>query len=463
MSEVDECWNGWSVKSRYKELEDAGTNGGSCHGCYASRKSELQAAMQPYKLFENVVQKMMNAWCYVNKKTGSERSKYCDLFYYWLGNLILKTPNNDISVLKVAMETIYDKLQQWKKMDECMKWPKVKREEFYNLKRLHDFVQDFTNLDTKIGTTDETCLKEYKNYLEEVSPTYISTQSTCQGRWKQNDPYCTAWKEMWNTQGSLQGEKLNELSSKVRSKLQGSVTGETISQEQTELSNSAKGDTGPEVREDSNSSQMGAESAASGTAVRGPGGQGEFPSRAGPGLEDEYSDHGNTVSSLNGTTSPENNNTSTTIPTTPIISSVIPLVGLPTIAFLLYKYTSIFSPKNNSTNRGRRFDQQNLNTFMDSSTENSALQSTLDPTLYSTYDSTRSSSYNSTYDSTNFSGGNITDSATEHSGEYSTTVSGPESTYEYRDGNSTIYNRQPRKVRTNKNTQRRKNIGYHRM
>ncbi|CAA9990595.1 KIR-like protein [Plasmodium knowlesi strain H] len=459
MSEVDECWNGWSVKSRYKELEDAGTNGGSCHGCYASRKSELQAAMQPYKLFESVVQKMMNAWCYVNKKTGNDRSKYCDLFYYWLGNLILNTPNNDISVLKVAMETIYNKLQQWIKINECTEWPKVKKEEFDNLKRQYDFKEDYKSLDTKIETSSEPCLKEYKKYLEGVSATHISTQSTCQ-RWdKKNDPYCTTWNGMWNTQGSLQGEKLNELSSKVTSKLQGSVTGETTPQERTELSNSAEGDTSAEVREDSNSSQMGEESAASGTVVRGTEGQGESPFRPSPDLEDGYSDHGNTVSSLNGTTSPENNNTTTTIPTTTIISSVIPLVGLPTIAFLLYKYTSIFSPKNNSTNRGRRFDQPDLNTFMDSSTENSTLQST----LYSTYDSTRSSSYNSTYDSTNFSGGNITDSATEHSGEYSTTVSGPESTYEYRDGNSTIYNRQPRKVRTNKNTQRRKNIGYHRM
>ncbi|OTN64178.1 KIR protein [Plasmodium knowlesi] len=447
MSEVDKCWEKWSVKSRYKELEDAGTNGGSCHGCYASRKSELQAAMQEYRISDSEVQKMMNAWCYVNRKTENDRSKYCNLFYYWLGNLILNTPNNDISVLKVAMGTIYHKLQQWIKINECTEWPKVKKEEFYNLKRQYDFKEDYKSLDTKIETSSEPCLKEYKKYLEGVSATHISTQSTCQRRDKQRDPYCTAWNGMWNTQGSLQGEKLNELSSKVTSKLQGSVTGETTPQERTELSNSAEGDTSAEVREDSNSSQMGEESAASGTVVRGPGGQGEFLSRAGPDRGDGYSDHGNTVSSLNGTTSPENNNTTTTIPTTTIISSVIPL------------YTSIFSPKNNSTNRGRRFDQPDLNTFMDSSTENSTLQST----LYSTYDSTRSSSYNSTYDSTNFSGGNITDSATEHSGEYSTTVSGPESTYEYRDGNSTIYNRQPRKVRTKGNTQGRKNIGYHRM
>ncbi|ANQ09113.1 KIR protein [Plasmodium coatneyi] len=120
---------------------------------------------------------------------------------------------------------------------------------------------------------------------------------------------------------------------------------------------------------------------------------------------------------------------STTTPTAPIISSILGLLGIPTLGFYLYKY-NLLPPgiknffgggrsSNNFGNRKIRSVRRNFDTLTEYTTENA---STIGPTEYST----------------------------EHS------------TVESID-NSTIYNGPSRKERTNNTTDRRKNISYQNM
>ncbi|CAA9988517.1 KIR-like protein [Plasmodium knowlesi strain H] len=189
--EEKKCWWKESSKSRYEELEKAAQDNRTCSDCNATVKSVLGGALAEYGSLEKAVPNIMNAWCYLNKKTEDERSKYCDIFYYWLGSLILNTPNSRISIPNVVMETIYDKLQAWKNMDNCRRTiPKVTKDDFERLKALYHYTQDYNHLGDKINTVDGSCPKEYEGFLKEINRTYTDRGGRCTYRGFRKDEYC---------------------------------------------------------------------------------------------------------------------------------------------------------------------------------------------------------------------------------------------------------------------------------
>ncbi|ANQ07128.1 KIR-like protein [Plasmodium coatneyi] len=185
------CWWEGSSQSRYKELEKAAKDNNTCKGCKESRKSVLEAAVQDYKGVEKEVPNMMNAWCYVNTRDEKDKPIYCDLFYYWLGEILFREVKKDEFARREKMKTIYEKLQDWKKIDNCTRTlPKVTPEEFGRLKALYHYTQDYSQLENKINTEGDPCAEEYKKFLKEANDTYIERDDRCKRPNANTDEYC---------------------------------------------------------------------------------------------------------------------------------------------------------------------------------------------------------------------------------------------------------------------------------
>ncbi|ANQ06218.1 KIR-like protein [Plasmodium coatneyi] len=198
------CWWDGSSQSRYQELEKAAVDNGACKGCNRTKKSALEHAVQRYGNMEKEVGNMMNAWCYIHTKEERERSMYCDLFYYWLGEILFREVKNDASVRREAMEKIYEKLQGWKNIVNCTKaFPKVTEDEFKRLKALYHYTQDYSEVEKRIREENSACGEEYKKFLKEANDTYRDRDwnNRCKGPNNRGREYCTKIQEILRTAG----------------------------------------------------------------------------------------------------------------------------------------------------------------------------------------------------------------------------------------------------------------------
>ncbi|ANQ10628.1 KIR-like protein [Plasmodium coatneyi] len=526
---TENCWWDGSSKSRYKELQEAAEDNNTCNRCKVTRKSVLQAAVEDHKGVENAVEKMINAWCYVNTRE-QDKSMYCDLFYYWLGEILFGALGKSASVPEV-MSVIYTKLQIWLPIDSCTRTcPQVTKDEFDKLKKLHDYNQDYRNLDTRIGTASGTCLGEYEKYIRDTDEIYGRVSNDCIGSTDMERNLCTEWgRTTLRTQYEAMqngGNSLSKLKAEIQQRKNtiGVAASAkfplTLPQVQTIHGKPAESTEGNEYiiqkyyyrRKGRNVNHMSKKEEA-----RPTGEKGSAPERGEPGpggVAGELGALGHETTAEGGLKGPKvkgdvdvslpkvdidvpgpevSAEASTlvkqnpdsraeaeqlwggvTIPTVPIVSATLPTIaGIGAAALFLYKYTSIFFPKNNSTRRRKRFVRQDLNALMDYSTEystldstlysrsgptlysrsgptlysrlssrvgstlgstlsstlDSTLSSTLDSTLSSTLGSTAGSSFDSAYDSTNDSTYSSTNDSTNNSTYSSTNDSTNNSTY----------------------------------
>ncbi|ANQ05823.1 KIR-like protein [Plasmodium coatneyi] len=194
---MENCWWDGSSKSRYKELQEKALNNNECKGCSVTRKSALQAAVERYPSVEKEVPKIMNAWCYIHTKEQEDKPMYCDLFYYWLGEILFRELKSDASVRREVMKNIYEKLQIWKNIDNCTKtFPNVTPEEFGRLRALYYYTQDYSQMKEKISTARDACAEEYRTFLKEVHDTYTDKEGKCKRPNNHRNEYCTKIEEI---------------------------------------------------------------------------------------------------------------------------------------------------------------------------------------------------------------------------------------------------------------------------
>ncbi|ANQ09669.1 KIR-like protein [Plasmodium coatneyi] len=404
---TENCWWEGSSQSRYKELKEKALNNNECKGCSVTRKSALEAAVQKYPSVEKEVPKIMNAWCYVHTAGQGDKSTYCNLFYYWLGEILFRELKSDASVRREVMKNIYEKLQIWKNIDNCTKtFPNVTPEEFGRLRALYYYTQDYNELERRIRTEGEPCGEEYRNFLKEANDTYRDRDwnNRCKGPNNRGSEYCTKIQEILrNADRTLKdpSEILSELKGRLtplESEKLKDATVETSSDQGKEETNTRRNSTSSTTKtapEGTTSEGTTSEGTTSeGTTPSAPEPEGikpaetatpapveKFPAKA---PESSLNGRGDSSSHHNGAkppflepevqttqlavtetwTSEQSSNTAVdlsidvtegiTIPTTPILFATWVVTVFISIALLLCKYTSLFRGKKKKSPKSKR-------------------------------------------------------------------------------------------------------------
>ncbi|CAA9989471.1 KIR protein [Plasmodium knowlesi strain H] len=274
----------------------------------------LQEALREREKNVDTSSKILGAWCFVHKgltKNVPSHEDRCGFFYYWLGDQ-LKTESDKDGQFESLMQSVYNTFGKFRFNDQCTNpYPKTNVDIFTKGKELFDYYYNYTSLQ-KRGPNNRKCpcKGEYDKHQKAVLETYRGVSTNCPGGWITTS-YCTEFMagktSQWNPRPLLD-----------QSKCTAEGSAESLGPE------SRPGPDGPKVD------------------IEGPDVDGEVPEMS-INLEGDQND-GSSPSS------------------TVVIPSALAAVGLPTLAFFLYKYTdvfdgikkSLFGGLNNTGRRNRR-------------------------------------------------------------------------------------------------------------
>ncbi|ANQ07953.1 KIR protein [Plasmodium coatneyi] len=131
------------VKSKLKQYEELSGGSGGCGNDSGNILQSVKSTLQSNIGVDNNAEKILGAWCYTyEKKNGSNPiNEYCDYLYYWIGDTLL---NGSLSVrnLKDLMSDLFPKLNSWKSIKGCDKIETTADEsEFNRRKQVFEYLQ----------------------------------------------------------------------------------------------------------------------------------------------------------------------------------------------------------------------------------------------------------------------------------------------------------------------------------
>ncbi|GAB65495.1 hypothetical protein PCYB_062270 [Plasmodium cynomolgi strain B] len=114
---------------------------GGCNDKYNQIIGELQEELKKHGNIQAKANNILNAWIYTSNKGNYVRGTFCNLFYYWLGDLISK--NIDVStpsLFSQTMQTIYGILGKCNNKQAChIKYKDIDTATFRRMKELFDY------------------------------------------------------------------------------------------------------------------------------------------------------------------------------------------------------------------------------------------------------------------------------------------------------------------------------------
>ncbi|GAB65494.1 hypothetical protein PCYB_062260 [Plasmodium cynomolgi strain B] len=114
---------------------------GSCNGKYEQILGELKDELKNHAKSKAMVNNILNAWIYISNKKNYVQGTFCELFYYWLGDLISKDVNTSTSSsFSKTMQNVYGILKNCSNIDKCKnKYPGIDTGNFERMKELYDY------------------------------------------------------------------------------------------------------------------------------------------------------------------------------------------------------------------------------------------------------------------------------------------------------------------------------------
>ncbi|CAA9987822.1 KIR protein [Plasmodium knowlesi strain H] len=177
----------------YEELNKAKDT----HSDVAIRDAERSSLSSPLG-GEDKVLSVLAAWKYVaQKKKGEgnnqEFGKYCNFFYYWLGD---KIPSSVDAIFTFAntMGTVYGVLMKSGIENGC---PiintsyNITREIFTKRKKVFDYYEDYQTIFDQLPGGQNWCGTDYKEYMETLSEVYQDAIANCGN--DSSDPCCAKY------------------------------------------------------------------------------------------------------------------------------------------------------------------------------------------------------------------------------------------------------------------------------
>ncbi|GAB69483.1 hypothetical protein PCYB_002320 [Plasmodium cynomolgi strain B] len=191
----------------YNELKGAPWSGG-CDNIYHEIIKALQDAGWTHKDHQAKVNKILNAWLYI--RTKSVQSLYCDLFYYWLGDLISKDESTSSSFSQ-TMQQIYGILKRCNNTPVCnIKYPDIDTANFERMKELYDYKYYYGDKCRQRGKSVPNCPNGSAECTQRASNAYTYLLNECpKGNNWQNE-YCNQFRIMFNSYGADEERGLGE-------------------------------------------------------------------------------------------------------------------------------------------------------------------------------------------------------------------------------------------------------------
>ncbi|ANQ05957.1 KIR protein [Plasmodium coatneyi] len=405
-------------KTEFYDIFDAASGYNYCpNGVEPTGKVEqLRSKLNDYTGLKDQERCITKAYCYacsMKKKQPSDHGKThlegasCRFFYYWMGN---KYPRPlDEEVFSDLMDDIYRTLGALFHNEECVfQYRFVNKTTFEPMKKIYEHYHDCNYvkqyLEQHLQERDQQPDAEWADYVDKVTKACTAVEAQCNGGTTNNESYCDEYNSTYKAY--CDGVSQTSLTcSKVKEREPGSDAEAPAEQESKQAMVGAPGPhTATPLVSDGLQSSDGTDSLQGSL-------EGSPISVKLPHMETLLGDGGQLPISRPGSregggSQPSHTTTSTDGSGAAVGGGVVPgvscaglaLVGLPTIMFLLYKYTSAFSSikdffrgggggnstnnrngrgsNSNSRNRGKRSIKHEVDTLTDTSTGRSTIDST---------------------------------------------------------------------------------------
>ncbi|KMZ83364.1 hypothetical protein PVBG_06209 [Plasmodium vivax Brazil I] len=159
----------------YSNFED-GDKGCEEDYFYSVIKDDLDRGYYKHYGLSKISHNIVRALCYIYKRKINHQNNFdkdrCSYLYYWLGDKIYSRVH-DKKIFSVIIKMIYGEFYSTDFRNTCNPlYDDIDKDTFNAYKLLHDYSNDYGNIeiDTSHGYT--TCDKDYKEFIEKYINTY---------------------------------------------------------------------------------------------------------------------------------------------------------------------------------------------------------------------------------------------------------------------------------------------------
>ncbi|GAB64811.1 KIR-like CYIR protein [Plasmodium cynomolgi strain B] len=169
---------------------------------YRKVEGKLNEVLKECRNFQNVAKRITSVWYNTKmepKKFGTWKYN-CPLFYYWLGNEVsgIITENGKFGdTLKGVYSTMMEKGIGKNCEKQC---PNVSKEEFQELKILHDYTLEYSGTSNMKKNDRRVCGNNCENHLRKINETYGKVLEDC--KIENERDYCKEFRRL-RTTGSV--------------------------------------------------------------------------------------------------------------------------------------------------------------------------------------------------------------------------------------------------------------------
>ncbi|CAA9987237.1 KIR-like protein [Plasmodium knowlesi strain H] len=178
----------------YKMFENGLT---TCEGDSWPTQTKVTLGENPnLKEYENQI---VRALCYIkNMRRGqlTNNNKFCDFFYFWVGNIFWKKFKGNTTSFKEAMEKVKGAMSHGGTDHGCSFRFKTEGMTFFpHWKRVYDYLTDRTLIGETLGSGDHPCTETYHIYLQAIRSAYRTVRAQCIQSGN-NDTFCEEMKKV---------------------------------------------------------------------------------------------------------------------------------------------------------------------------------------------------------------------------------------------------------------------------
>ncbi|ANQ09048.1 KIR protein [Plasmodium coatneyi] len=158
---------------------------------------------------------IVGTWCYIHENLKVTKSNYdwCYVFYYWLGDILLKYGQNPDSFSDV-MDAIYPILRKSTLGNVCQIICRgIDKEIFDRRKIIYDYFMDYTLIKHQLGGGNKSCDLAYHQHLEAIKLVCPIVEGDCApNNGHSSDQFCT-WFNAEKGKGNnyCEGNQLSKL------------------------------------------------------------------------------------------------------------------------------------------------------------------------------------------------------------------------------------------------------------
>eukprot|EP00366_Plasmodium_knowlesi_P002675 XP_002260172.1 KIR protein [Plasmodium knowlesi strain H] len=181
----------------YQKFRGGGLKGNCSSASIVSVKSQVEQVLREGGFDENDAEKIVHGWCLIHKGIGVGDAYYdgrYHFFYSWVGNLLSEHKKVGGS-FSTVMRLIHGVLQGMFTGDECKLmcdeiYLPEKKELLNNMGIVYDYITDSSTLRAQVEGDEKTCDETYRSHLDAIINACGAISTHCEVKSNASGPYC---------------------------------------------------------------------------------------------------------------------------------------------------------------------------------------------------------------------------------------------------------------------------------